>query len=512
MDVRFLMSRKPLLSRMAVIALAAFVSPAGLPVHASSTYAVAVIDVPDSSGTAVHGLDVLGRVVGSYVDGRGTHGFLYVDGILSTIDYPGAAWTSAHGVNTAGQIVGGYGPNGTDGRRGFLLSNGRFSSLEFPGSPDTVARGINNRGQIVGDYLAPDGSRRGFLFSGGVYSTIAAPGNSSGGAWSINDAGDVAGYSGSVAAGRGFVLRSGTYSTIQFPGSVYTDALGMNNVGDIVGQTDSPDAPRGFRRNGTDYSVIELPQGVATWNARGVNDLGQIVGTFTDHEGRTHGYLATPTTLKLGPAAPSNTTTLLAAGADGVAGAAGAAGPRGPEGPRGPQGPPGPAGPSGPSGLSGPAGGDRTPRERSSLAATLEALTRARNASLQSMYQSDEVRKATADISLAVEAISRAMDVMQQRPDLATLPSGDTATIRFTPPMPPGPPALGVALNNLNTALARLSVAPGGDINGMRPTLVSTITTAARSVIEAMVKANEDRARTRPVQAGVPDADVPPPQ
>jgi len=145
----------------AAVAIVAAVGIGGRALHASPTYAVAVIDVPDSGATAVHGVDVLGRVVGSYVDDRGTHGFLYVDGVLSTIDYPGAAC------------------------------------------------GINNRGQIVGDYLAADGLRRGFLLSGGVYSTVAAPGNTGGGAWSINDAGDIAGYSGSVADGRGFVLEVG---------------------------------------------------------------------------------------------------------------------------------------------------------------------------------------------------------------------------------------------------------------------------------------------------------------
>jgi hypothetical protein len=133
-------------------------------------------------------------------------------------------------------------------------------------------------------------------------------------------------------------------------------------------------------------------------------------------------------------------------------------------------------------------------------------LTRARNATLQSIYQSDYVRKATADITLAMEDVSRAIELIQQRTELAALPSGDTTRLRAsrygaagsvsrfaTRQASPGPPALGVSLNNLNMALERLSLSPGGDLNGMRPTLVSGITAAARSVIDAMVKANEER-------------------
>jgi hypothetical protein len=93
------------------------------------------------------------------------------------------------------------------------------------------------------------------------------------------------------------------------------------------------------------------------------------------------------------------------------------------------------------------------------------------------------------------------MSLMQERPDLAALPGRNAATIRFTPPDPAGPPALNIALNNLNMALASLVASPGGDLAGTRARLVSEITTAARSVVDAMVKANQDSARMRRVRA-----------
>ena len=99
------------------------------------------------------------------------------------------------------------------------------------------------------------------------------------------------------------------------------------------------------------------------------------------------------------------------------------------------------------------------------------------------------------------------MAVMEERRDLAALPSSHTATIHFTPPARPGPQrnaGLEIALNNINTALARLAAAPGGDLRGMRPTLVTRITTAARTLVEAMVKANEEFERTRGARTSAP--------
>jgi probable HAF family extracellular repeat protein len=466
----------------AALVLAGLVSVGEQPARAADSYTIALVDIPNSTATSVNGIDARGRIVGSYVDGRGTHGFVSVEGALSTIDYPGAEWTAAYGLNASGQVVGGYGVSATDGRRGFLLSGGRFSSLEYPGASDTVARGINSRGQIVGDYLGADGVRHGFLLSAGVYSTVADPKVTGGGASAINDSGEIAGFAGSGVTGRGFLLKDGTFTSVQFPGSAYTEALGVNNLGDVVGRTDSPDSPQGFRRNGREYALIEIPQGAASWEARAINDLGQIVGTFVDGDGRAHGFLATPSTLRLGPVDPAATTTLLAPGIGG---------PAGPQGPAGPAGPPGPPGPPGATG----AGRERA-SGHPSLAATRDALGRARNAIARAMYRGDAVRKASDDTTVAIDHVTRAMAVVQERPELAALPSSQTATTRFTPPSP-GPPALNIALNNLNDALAVLAAAPGGDLDGMRAQLVADITNAARSVIAAMVSANASPARPR---------------
>src|SRR5262249_11269023 len=133
---------------------------AGAPSPVGS-YVFSSIDFPGASSTTAQGINGVGRIVGSYVDSRGTHGFLFNNGAFSTIDFPGSTWTIAAGINNVGQIVGGYGSGAETGNHGFLLSGGNFSSFDVPGSLDTLGYGINNSGQIVGSFLGTDTNRHG---------------------------------------------------------------------------------------------------------------------------------------------------------------------------------------------------------------------------------------------------------------------------------------------------------------------------------------------------------------
>jgi probable HAF family extracellular repeat protein len=256
------------------------------------------VDVPGSTSTTARSINNLGQIVGSFVDSTGTHAFLFNNGKFSTIDVPGSAWTIATGINNAGQIVGGYGTGGETGNHGFLVSNGAFSTFDVPGSLDTIAYGINNKGQIVGTYLGTDNFRHGFRLSGGNYALVEVPNSRAGSARSVNDAGQIVGLSGFSAAAIGFVFSDGSYSKVELSPNTYVEAIALNNLGDIAGQEGGPQPPfRGFIRNGTERSAIELPGAPFSWNVQGINDLGQVVGEFSDRVGRTHGYLATPTAL-----------------------------------------------------------------------------------------------------------------------------------------------------------------------------------------------------------------------
>ena len=126
------MTIKKLTAAACALAAVLCVPDSRVTMRAASPYAISILDVPGSSLTAATGIDILGRVVGYFVDSSGTHGFLASNGSFTTISYPGAAWTAAYGVNTAGQVVGAFGSDATNGRHGFLLSGGKYSTFDVP--------------------------------------------------------------------------------------------------------------------------------------------------------------------------------------------------------------------------------------------------------------------------------------------------------------------------------------------------------------------------------------------
>jgi beta-lactamase regulating signal transducer with metallopeptidase domain len=461
--------------------------------RAADTYTVSAIDVPGSRLTVASGIDIAGRVVGYYTDGSGTHGFLLTNsngGSYSTIDVPGAGWTAAFGISNSGQIVGGFGPSDAPrGRHGFLLSGGSFSTFDVPGSIDTVARGVNSRGQIVGEYTGTDGVRHGFRLSGGNYATIEVPQSGTGSANGINDSGQIVGLSGSGPGAVAFLFDNSNYSRVAYPNSTYTELLALNNVGDFVGQMDSPLAPyHGFRHNGASYAAIELADSPVSWNARGVNDLGQIVGEVTGGDGKTRGYQATPGVLRLAPrdsGAPISLLNIPPASAPTAA--------AGPMGPAGPPGPPGPAGPAGPSTAPAPRE-PRTLTAAQALGSVRTSLDRSasplRNAMSITVGQRGGGRggqanvaltSALASIAAATKDIDGAIAFVNEHPEAAQSPS--RPVVRRDSPIQVDRPSLQVALNNLHAALDGINQISGGDLGGFRAQSIMNITTAIDSIV-----------------------------
>ncbi len=329
------------------------------PAAGESAFAVTKIDVPGSISTTARGVNNLGQIVGSFVDGSGTHAFLFNGGKFSAIDVPGGNWTIATGINNVGQIVGGYGTGLDSGNHGFLFNNGGFATFDVPGSSDTVAYGINNKGQIAGAYLGSDGSRHGFRLSGGNYTTLEVPDSHAGSARGINDSGQIVGSSGFSSNESGFFFDGTSYHKVQLANGLHTEAKALNNLGDIAGQTGGPQPPfAGFIRNANTDTPIEPFDASISWNIQGINDLGQAVGEFSDRDGTSRGFLASPSALVSAPSANLNQPLVRITDLNGTSGVTAPVGPAGPAGPPGPPGPPGPLGPPGPVGPRGRGGND----------------------------------------------------------------------------------------------------------------------------------------------------------
>jgi probable HAF family extracellular repeat protein len=278
-----------------------------------ATYTFVPLSGPVGSiSTEANAINDAGQVVGDFVDGNSQfHGFLYSNGKYTILNVPGATLTEATGINNAGQIVGDYSDG--NGLHGFLYSGGVYTTLDDT-DPDlnpqagTNVTGINDAGQIVGWFTDVNSLTHGFLYSNGIYTTLNDPSATFGTqAAGINDAGQVVGQyqigSGAQGGSHGFVYDSGsgTYTTTlndpSNPGPPYdTSPKGINNAGQIIGSYfDSNSRSHGFLYDGgNNYATIDDPAAGASANVTtlaGINDAGQIVGYYQDASGDEHSFV-----------------------------------------------------------------------------------------------------------------------------------------------------------------------------------------------------------------------------
>jgi len=88
------------------------------------------------------------------------------------------------------------------------------------------------------------------------------------------------------SAGAGTIYE---FTILDVPGASSTTASGINESGQIVGSYTDSSGSHGFVLDGSTYTAIDYA-GATSSSAGGINDVGQIVGTYTD-SGGTHGFL-----------------------------------------------------------------------------------------------------------------------------------------------------------------------------------------------------------------------------
>jgi YVTN family beta-propeller protein len=81
------------------------------------------------------------------------------------------------------------------------------------------------------------------------------------------------------------------FVTINVPDATSTIVLGINNSGQMVGSyTDSSNVTHGFSLIAGTFTTIDYP-GATSTEAALINNVGQIVGSYTDSKGIGHGFL-----------------------------------------------------------------------------------------------------------------------------------------------------------------------------------------------------------------------------
>ena len=78
--------------------------------------------------------------------------------------------------------------------------------------------------------------------------------------------------------------------TLDFPGAKVTVAYGINAAGDVVGTyVDASGISHGFLLSEGEYTTIDPPGAVST-EARGINARGEIVGDYVASDHKIHGF------------------------------------------------------------------------------------------------------------------------------------------------------------------------------------------------------------------------------
>ncbi len=278
------------------------------------------VGAPGFFGSSAFGVNNAGTVVGNWANPQTllVDGFVYSNGVYTDVAPPASVSTTLYSINSKGVAVGNY-QLSDNTIHAFTYSNGTISYLsDFPGATETSAIGINRSGTIVGVYSTVNAALNNFypfsafvLPQGGSYTAYNYPGAVATGFTGLNDLGTIVGnYFDASTNSHGFYIPNGdlnnpaTWVPVNYPGEPYTEPQAINNLGQIVGiYEDASGLNHGFiysgGPNGT-YSTLDFPNDpglspiinpYSGTELYGINDLGQIAGTYNNY---SNGFLADP--------------------------------------------------------------------------------------------------------------------------------------------------------------------------------------------------------------------------
>lgn len=273
------------------------------------------LDYPGAGLTTGRGINNHGDIVGAYRVDPPRHALLIKNGQYIPIapdSILGINYSEATNINDRGDITGQMiDENGLV--HGFLVIDGQVTTLDVPGATDTFALGINDSGLVVGywDLLDQNGNylaNFGFTWQDGAFidTQINFPGATGplpgAGLFGVNSRGDLSGVwlpdlNGSIE--HGFVCPKSA-PCFSYDGPIqatfpFTDGKEINDHGQVVGINIGDDGiGHSYLMTKGKFAMIDFPGATGT-NAFGVNSTDQIVGKYFTADGLTHGFLAQPT-------------------------------------------------------------------------------------------------------------------------------------------------------------------------------------------------------------------------
>jgi uncharacterized membrane protein len=162
-----------------------------------------------------------------------------------------------------------------------------FASVDYPGAAHSMvfdSDGVTEVGVFDFDPGSTTSRPTAFTFTGGVYRIFTVPNSNTSSATGINAENVIVGmYQDLAGKRRGFEKRGATFSDIDYPGAIWTQANGINDAGEIVGSfldsSGGSEVEHGFRYSSGTFTAIDFPGGKAT-AAAGINAAGDVVGVW----------------------------------------------------------------------------------------------------------------------------------------------------------------------------------------------------------------------------------------
>ncbi len=254
------------------------------------------------------GITNRGRIVGYFGSGADAahpnKGFAirspYGQNNIRNENFPGSAQTQVVGINNDKTTVGFF-VDAAGANVGFVEHGGRFTAVANPATPATAPfnqlLGVNDYGVAVGFFDDAAGASHGYTYDtrDGSFADVALPMNPDGvTATGIADDGTLSGFFTKNKATFGFLLHHGVFRQLSFGAGTNTQALGVNDGHQVVGSyLDAAGTTHGFVWSaGRGLTRVDEPDATTSTVVNGLNSRGQLVGFYVDRAGNTHGFLA----------------------------------------------------------------------------------------------------------------------------------------------------------------------------------------------------------------------------
>lgn len=265
------------------------------PAIADPTYITVDADSHQGNATQITGLNNKGIAVGG-VSGPeiGSAGFIYHKGKITLVKYSHGSWLK--GINKPGTTIGNLflPPEGEEG--GIGKPNGSIKGFHvFDKKNQVFTVAINDSGEIIGGYYSvKDSVGYSFVRDADGNVTVIDAGVGGTAPTGINAKGTIAGNTGSQCFVRN---PAGDITTFTAQGQTNSSCMGINASGTIVGSyTDNNQVTHGFLRSASGTTTTFDAPGVGTDPGYGtfpaaINKKGTVVGYFLDNIRAYHGFI-----------------------------------------------------------------------------------------------------------------------------------------------------------------------------------------------------------------------------